>query len=175
MEKAYKNLPKSIVKTVLELTEGFAPEGVSKDEWKRDVLGGWQRTDSTRQFGDMTLNPAVVRLEIERHNTAVGPLQWAAVRGNGATGPWQHRCKATPPITKKLEGYMVHLRRFTKRKPRYTRERTDMHGELKTLQADPQYDCFKHSFGQKEFWCKKTNINYMFLKINYCRLQDTSD
>ena len=171
MEKAYKNLPKSIVKTVLELTEGFAPEGVSKDEWKRDVLGGWQRTDSTRQFGDMTLNPTVVRLEIERHNKAVGPLQWGAVHGNSAMLA-SHQFRATPPLTKKLEGYKVNLGRTTKSKKRGF---ADMDGYCTILEVNPQYGCFKHSWRQKEYWCKKTDIVYMHVTVAFCRLQDTSD
>ena len=175
MEKAYKNLPMSIVKTVLELTEGFAPEGVSKDEWKREVLGGWQRTPKTFRFCDMTLNPTDVRLEIERHNEAVGPLQWGAVRGNGARGPCMHRFLATPPITKKLEGYMVHLARYTK--ARFTRrnEFPGLQGHLKILEVNNQGTAFKHNYGKKEFWCRKADISYMHLIVEYCDLQDTSD
>ena len=175
MEKAYKNLPPSTVKTVLELTEGFAPEGVSKDEWKREVLGGWQRTPKTFRFCNMTLNPTDVRLEIERHNEAVGPLQWGAVRGNGARGPCTHRFLATPPITKKLEGYMVHLGRMTKSQFKRRGQSNDMEGQFTILQVMPRYGSFKHSFGQKEFWCKKADIVYMHVEVAFCRLQDTSD
>ena len=90
-----QNLPLSIVKTVLELTERFTTE----------VSGGWQRTPETPEFCEMTRNPPHVRRGIERHNKAVGPRQWDAVRGSGAKPPWAHRLLATPPITKKLKGY----------------------------------------------------------------------
>ena len=158
------------VNEVLSWIEGFAPEGVKKYVWKREVLEGWRRTPKDAQWCNMTLNPTEVRLEIERHNKAVGPLEWCARHGSGARGPWEHRFVATPCITKKLEGYRVELARTTKNPKLFA-----MQGSVTILQVNPEYGSFQHSWGEKTFWCKKADVLIMELRVEYCSLIDTSD
>ena len=101
LERVHKPLPDDIIKILAELTEGFAPEGVSKDSWK-SILYMWERRHNDDRY--RLECPAELRHWIEENNDIFGVRQWRTLEST-----FNKSLRGQLSISRGLEGKSVFL------------------------------------------------------------------
>ena len=152
-------LDDNLVKMVLEMIEGFAPEGVKKDVWKNVLLGWQQAPHDVARYMD----PAKLRGMIESKNNALGPLQWYVQWVRIGRQEMSNELRADLKINKRLEGQVVMLNRGFGKRPAAE--------ACKILLVNDF--AFQHTWllaGEstwKNYWCKPRSVRELYVLIKW--------
>ena len=154
-------LDDNLVGAVLEMIEGFAPEGVKKADWKNVLLGWQQASHDVARYMD----PAKLRGMIESKNNALGPLQWYVQWVRIGRQDSEPELRADLNIDKRLEGQRVMLNRGFGKRPAAE--------SCKILQVKDtafQHDWLvvgEYNFPRKNYWCKRSSVRELYVLIEW--------